>query len=66
MIICPQTDANEPADATATHHLLLHENPEWSNLSGASLPRLSWKKAVKWVSVCLSKSIKVTDSYVVR
>jgi len=27
----------------ATHHLLLHYNPEWFNLSGTGLPRLSWK-----------------------
>jgi len=48
MVICLQTDANDlhiyPADATASHRLLLHENPEWLNLSGASLPRLSQKK----------------------
>ena len=25
-------------------NLLLHWNPEWFNLSGAGLPRLSWKK----------------------
>jgi len=26
------------------HRLLLHYNPEWFNLSGAGLPRLSWKR----------------------
>ena len=26
------------------HHLLLHWNPEWFCLSGAGLPRLSWKR----------------------
>jgi len=25
-------------------HLLLHPNPEWFNLSGAGLRRLSWKR----------------------
>jgi len=25
------------------HHVLLHYNPDWFNLSGASLPGLSWK-----------------------
>jgi len=25
-------------------HLLLHSNPDWFNLSGASLARLSWKR----------------------
>ena len=26
------------------HHLLLHENPDRCNFSGAGLPRLYWKK----------------------
>jgi len=26
------------------HHLLLHENPDWFNLSGAGLRRLSWNR----------------------
>jgi len=26
------------------HRLLLHQNPEWFNLSGASFTRLSWKR----------------------
>jgi len=26
------------------HHLLLQQNPEWFNVSGAGLPGLSWKK----------------------
>ena len=26
------------------HHLLLYENRDWFNLSGASLPTLSWKR----------------------
>ena len=35
------------------YHLLLHSNPEQFNLFGASLPRMTWKEAVKLVSVCL-------------
>jgi len=34
------------------HHLLLHENPDWFNLSGASLPKLSWKRG-RYTGVCL-------------
>jgi len=26
------------------HHLLLYSNPDWFNLSGVGLPRLSWKR----------------------
>jgi len=33
-----------PADAIATSHLLLHQNPEWFYLSGAGLPKMSWIK----------------------
>ena len=35
-----------PADATVIpkpHNLLPHLNPDWFNLSGTGLPRLSWK-----------------------
>ena len=42
-----------PADATACipepRHLLPRVNPDWFYLSGTSLPRLSWKIAVKRV-----------------
>jgi len=41
-----------PAEATAIpkpHHLLPHLNPDWFNLSGAGLPRLPGKDAVKRV-----------------
>jgi len=31
------------------HHLWPRLNPDWFYLSGTSLPRLSWKKAVKRV-----------------
>jgi len=37
-----------PADDTAIpkpHHLLPHLNPDWFHLSGAGLPRLSWKRS---------------------
>jgi len=37
-----------------SHHLLLHRNPEWFNLSGASLPRLSWKTG-RYMVVSLSR-----------
>jgi len=33
-----------PADATATHCLLLQYNPDWFNLSGTGPPRQTWKK----------------------
>jgi len=39
--------AHGPADAIAIskpHHLLPHSNPDWFHLSGAGLPRLSWKR----------------------
>jgi len=48
MVICLERDAN---DLHMVHlmpppprHLLLHYNPDWFNLSDASLPRLSWKR----------------------
>jgi len=41
-----------PADATAAHHLLHHYNPHWFSLSGAGLPRLSWR--TKPLNGCLS------------
>jgi len=33
-----------PADATATHCLLLQLNPDWFYLSGTGPPGWSWKK----------------------
>ena len=42
--------ANGPADATATHCLLLQWNPDWFYLSGTGSPR---KRAVKRVCVCV-------------
>jgi len=41
------------ADATATPSSLKIQNPHGFNLSGAGLPRLSLKEAIKWVSVCI-------------
>ena len=50
MVICLRQGcrlfAYRPADATAIpklHHLLRHLNPDWFYLSGAGLPRSSWK-----------------------
>jgi len=34
-----------PADATATHCLLLQYNPDWFYLSGAGSPRYFWTKS---------------------
>ena len=33
-----------PADASASHHLLPHLNPDWFYLSGTGLPRLTCKR----------------------
>jgi len=33
-----------PADATASHNLLPHLNPDWFYLSCTGLPWLSWKR----------------------
>ena len=33
------------------HHLLLHENPDSFNVSGATLPMLSWKRD-RWTGIC--------------
>jgi len=38
-----------PADATATPSSLAPVKSRMVYLSDASLPRLSWKKAVKWM-----------------
>ena len=64
MIICLQRAANDlhmaqlmplPAD-----HLLLHYNPDQFSLSGASLPRLSWKRGCE-TDVCLT--VKETNVF---
>ena len=44
------------------HHLLLHYNSEWFNLSGTGLvgyPRYPGKESIKRVSFCLSVCLKV-------
>jgi len=47
MIICLQCGANDlhvvQRMPLPPHHLLLHLNPDWFNLSGAGLPGMSWK-----------------------
>ena len=52
MVICREQGANDlftygPADATATPSSLAPVKSRMVYLSGAGLPRLSWKKAVK-------------------
>ena len=42
-----------PADATATHCLLLQWYPDWFYLSGTSSQDSPGKRAVKWVCVCV-------------
>ena len=48
VVICLQQGANDlhivQLMKLPPHHLLLHQNPEWFNLSGAGFPMLSWKK----------------------
>jgi len=48
-----------PADATATPSSLASVKSRMVHLSGASLPRLSWKKAVKRVCVCVCACVHV-------
>jgi len=52
MVICREQGANDlfthvPADATAIPSSLAPVKSRMVYLSGAGLPRLSWKKAVK-------------------
>jgi len=51
--------ARGPAEATATPSSVASLNPEWFDLSSTSLLRLSLKKAVKYVTVCLSVCLSV-------
>ena len=48
MVICLQHGANDlhmvQLMPLPPNHLLLHKNPNWFSLSGADLPRLSWKR----------------------
>jgi len=62
MVICLERGANDLHMVQLTplppDHLLLHQNPNWFNLSGAGLPRLSWKKTIKQKSVsCIPFSV---------
>ena len=57
MVICPERRANGLHMVNLMplppHRLLLHSNPDWFNVSGASLARLSEKEEdVKRVSLC--------------
>jgi len=38
LVICLYRLAHGPADATATHYLLLQYNPDWFYLSGTGSP----------------------------
>jgi len=49
VVICLQQGANDlhmvQLMPLPPHHLSLQQNPEWF----AGLPRMSWKKTVKWM-----------------
>ena len=51
MVICLEQGVNDlhmvQLMPLPPHHLLLHYNPEWFCLSGATLPRLSLKEAIE-------------------
>jgi len=71
MVICLERGANDlhivQLMPPPPHHLLLHLNPEWFGLSGASLPRLSWTKRL--LNVCLSvclREVKLLSGYKVK
>ena len=59
--------ARGPAVATSTHSSLASEKSIMIYLSGTSLPRLFWKKAVKWMymqcSSLLSTCVSVCKIY---
>jgi len=56
VIICPQRGANDlhmvQLMPLPIHHILIHQNPDWSNLSAARLSRLSWKRGNYTGVVC--------------
>jgi len=60
MVICLQRGANNlhtfQLMSLPHHHLLLHYNPEWFNLSGVGLPGLFWKKRPLngYLTACMS------------
>ena len=64
MVICLERGANRlylvRLMPLPPRHLLLHQN-----LSGVSLPRLSWKESVKWVSVKMSLNLDLPYTTVV-
>ena len=51
-----------PADAPATHCLLLQQNPDWFYLSGTGSPGQSQKRAVKGVCVCVVWSVVMASA----
>jgi len=58
MVICLKRGANDLCMVQLMplppHHFLIHKNPDWFNLSGAGLLRLSWKRPINGcLSVCL-------------
>jgi len=57
VVICVERSANDlhmiQLMPLPPNHVLLCQNTDWINLSGAGLPRLFWRKeTVKWVCVC--------------
>jgi len=51
-----------PADATVIpkrRHLLPHLNPDWFYLSGTGLPRLSWKRGLRFLVVSNERSSRI-------
>jgi len=46
-------------------NLLPYLNPDWFYLSGAGLPRLSWKRGVKWVYIHKLSCDSVCETYFV-
>ena len=57
MVFCLEQGANDlhmvQLMPLPPHHLLLHSNSDWFKLSGAGLPRLSWKqRPSNWCLSC--------------
>jgi len=56
VVICLELGANDlhmvQLMPLPPHRLLLHENPDWFNLSMLAYPGCPGKEAVKWASVC--------------
>ena len=72
MVICLQRGANDlhmvQLMPLPPHHLLLHYNPDWFNLSGASLPRLSRKRGryTGLFTVIMAKNMRETTNLVLN